>query len=431
MICHGQPFPLYIMHIPIENLDDSFFTFINDHMADDTASMRMKRRGDDLMQFAVTQIECRRRCEEKLRDTLERVERFVFPSDIAAQQSTSDAVAAFHAGLVGEGRRVLDLTCGLGIDTFAMARNGCRVTAVELDGWKSYIAGYNARVSGLSERVEIVNDDSVELVRRMAAPKEACRYDDIFVDPARRDEAGNRVYGFHDCSPDILTMLDSVAALAPRLVVKASPMLDITQCINDFEGRVNRVYIVGSGGECKEVVIDVAMEGQMVDPDYVAVCVIEATHDCVAHETFRFTHREEREAASAILQPEALSSGMFLYEPSAPAMKTGAFKSLGARFGLEKVSVNTHLYCCNHMVEGFPGTVYKVANVTGMSKRELSLIINQYGHINVAVRNMGMTAAALKAKLKVADGGDPTVKLIGMRDSAGNRRLVIAERLSR
>ena len=209
-------------------INDSLFDYIAKNLNCDTNKLLLRDSKKDCgfsVEFAVTQIESRRKCKTKLSKYLVN-QRFLFPTLLSAEQASHQIVADYHAGLIGKNKRVLDMTAGLGIDSLSIASKGNRLTSIEIDSLKSEIFRHNAKTLGLRE-IEVINQDSLSFLRE----NPDLLYDIIFADPARRAEHNKRLYSLIDCTPDIVENLDLIRSHANRLMIKASPMIDITEAI--------------------------------------------------------------------------------------------------------------------------------------------------------------------------------------------------------
>lgn len=311
--------------------------FVAEHRNADTASLRLKLAGKSLgfdLDFALTQIECRRKTQGKLNAFLQHPE-FMFPSSLAAQQATHEEVAAYHASLVGSGRRVLDLTAGLGVDSLTIAKAGNRVTAVEIESWKCEVLRHNSSIilspperdpefasasgcpsasggdstpEGVSTpeggsapegdsapegpsapggklaeagSLAVICDDALEV----ASEIEAGEFDVVFLDPARRHDDGSRAHAFSDCSPDLERVLPLLRRKAGRVIVKASPSLDATEVLRIFPGLWD-LRAVSRRGECKELLLEFRKEAPIDGP------LLEAIDLQAGGETQSFAFRE-------------------------------------------------------------------------------------------------------------------------------------------
>ena len=241
----------------------------------------------------------------------------------------------------------------------------------------------------------------------------AGQYDLIYLDPARRDSHGGKVFRLEDCTPNVVELLPTLVEHLTEnglLMLKLSPMLDITQAMRKVQSdnvqgtKVNwDIHVVAVKNEVKEVLL-IGTKGQSTMYNGIITAIDLAKKD----QAFVFTKEEEQEAQSAIGHL-SLEIGNFIFEPNAAILKAGAYKLVGERFGLQKLDVNTHLYCSEEYVENFPGRVWKI--------KEASFPLSPKGardkQANVLVRNYPLTAEQLKKKLHLRDGG--TAFVIGCR----------------
>ncbi|MCM1504264.1 MAG: RsmD family RNA methyltransferase [Muribaculum sp.] len=368
---------------------DDFWTWVHAHVNEDPLSLRLRWSGKfPWIDDAIMQIECRRKTAKKLPEEL-KFPRFLFPTLLSAEQSTSDTLADFHASLLPEGIKVLDMTSGLGIDAIHLARGGISVTAVDIDERVAEALSHNVKVLGLSDKVTALWADSTDYIRQTSD-----RFDAVFIDPARRGDNGQRLFSLSDCHPNVVSRLPHILNLAPLLIVKASPMLDLTQTARDLPG-ITALYVVGTNTECRELVAVV-----MRANDSGKVPVI---HIWTPSYQFSFTVEEEKESEPTYADP---ISGDFLYEPSEVTMKAAPWRTLSARFDIGMLHPNSHLYCSDKKVDGFPGDCWHIDRIIPFSSSEIKRFARQYPKINVAVRNFGWTADKLRDKLRVKDGGD-------------------------
>lgn len=207
----------------------------------------LKRRPTDIAldkrvehaSLVATQVKYLQRAEEKLPAMY--AARCIIPPR-AFEQSSSEACAA-HKPL--SGGSVADLTCGLGVDAAALSRRFDRVVAVERDEVLAAVARENFSRLGITN-IEVVCSSAEEWAA-------GCRehFDWIYVDPDRRDTAGRKMVCMEHCSPDVTAMRSQLAAIAPRMAVKCSPLFDCCEAFRLFSPC--RVEAVSLGGECKEV----------------------------------------------------------------------------------------------------------------------------------------------------------------------------------
>lgn len=313
----------------------------------------------------------------------------VCPHRLALEQCSGERTASYKGEVAARlfpngGERMADLTGGLGVDFSILARHFTHALYVERQGALCETARRNFERLRLTQ-AEVTEGDGREVLRGMP------HTDLIYMDPARRDSAGRKTVRIGDCEPDVKALLPLLWEKTDCVLLKLSPMLDLTLAAREL-GCVAEAHIVGDGGECKELLL-------VLRPDagrYDIVCA-DGTH------RFRF-RPEEEEAAVAEMADD---TGRYLYEPSAALLKAGAFKLTAARYGLRKLHPNTHLYTADHLVDGFPGRCFEVKGVTGFGKRALrDLCRSVEERANLTVRNFPGTVAELRKRLKLREGGD-------------------------
>lgn len=376
------------------------------HSGDDTARLRLRYAGDPDMAHAIMQIECRRKAARKLHDTL-RNGGFMFPTALSAEQCTSDDIAAYHASLIAPNATVIDMTAGLGIDSFHMARRAASVTAIEMNPPVAQALEANAGTLGLPN-VTVEQADCQEWLEQCDQT-----FDTIFIDPARRGDRGQRLYSLSDCQPDVTKLLPEIRRHCRRLIVKASPMLDITRLIDDLPGTTD-LHVIGTRDECKELVA-VVSEHDTTAPRIHAVTLTDGTP-----RTLTFTQAAEKEAEAQYAEPRA---GLMLYEPWPAAMKSGAFRIMSQRYGAAMLHDNTHLYVSADDIDDFPGSRYRIDEVLPFSSSAIKALARRRISASVSVRNFDMTADALRARLRCHENS--STRLIGATTSSG-RYLIIA-----
>ena len=395
-------------------LTPSCSRFIKENSDKNPTDMRLayagKKSYDFDYGFAITQIECRRKFGKKLAQTLGACPDFVFPSVLAGEQATSDALASWHAGLVREGSTVVDMTAGLGIDCLHVADRASRVMAVERNTLTADALAHNARCL-VRTNITVMEGDSVQML------KAGCLCGDVvFMDPARRSSGGGRVYAVSDCEPDVTDLLVHLRQYFATLIVKLSPMLDVTETIRLLPG-VKDIYAVGTPAECKEITAVVALkENPVSEPCIHALTVNKG--GSVSDMTF--TAVAERSAVvPEVCVPQA---GDFVYEPFPAVMKAGGYKLFADLFGLRKLHPNTHVYIGKKDIPDVQASVSRIIKVVPWQSKNIKRFRNEFPDGEVAVRNFGMSAESLRARLGMKDGGD--VRILGVTDS-DNRRLLL------
>ena len=367
-------------------LSDDIYRWIAENAKADTTKLRLKHHGNPEMEFAITQIECRRKAASKLADTL-KSPRFLFPTLLSAEQSTSDTLAEFHASLIEPGCKMLDMTCGLGIDALHCSRKAASITAIEIQPLLTETATFNAKALG-TENITVVCADSTEWIKSCGE-----RFDTVFIDPARRGEHGERLYALSQCAPDVVNLLSELEKITRRVNIKASPMLDVSRTIAELRC-VEAIYLIGTPTECKELtaVIDFTLPADST-PTIHAVTP--------PYPSLTFTQAEE---AAAVAAPALPSPGMFLYEPFPAVLKSGGFNIFANRFGLSPLHRHTHLYLSDRAIEDIQAKKYRIIKALPFSRQGIREL-GELRQANTSVRNFIITAPQLSKKLKLRDGG--------------------------
>jgi predicted RNA methylase len=397
--------------------NDSFWTWIEQHLNDDATRLRLKFTKADLpfdVALAILQIECRKKYAKKFNRTLSACPHFLFPDSIAAEQATSDLLATYHASLINDGDSVIDLTAGLGIDAMHCATKAKSVTACEQRDVAAQALQHNAEQSGLTD-FKVFNGDCRDFLNNNPELK----VDTIFIDPARRADDGSRIYALSDCMPNVVEMLPLIRSHCNRLIIKASPMLDIAKTISELGTNVSRIIALGNHSECKELIAVMDFSNVSEEPTIEAVTLDNEGAQCV----FSFAEHDDERLTINYATP---TEGAYLYEPYPATMKAGAFKLLADRFKLTKLSGNTHLYFGDKAIEDFPGDRFKIERVIPYASKNIKRFKKEYPKISVAVRNFGISADNLRSKLGVSDGGD--LRVIGVTNSSDDRLLLVLRR---
>jgi precorrin-6B methylase 2 len=324
-----------------------------------------------------TQIKSKKKAEKKL-STWFSQSGIYYPEPLSIEQCSSETTAAYKATLVGE-RRVIDLTGGFGVDSYYFAKKAQAVVHCEINKDLSEIASQNAKTLGV-DNISFVAGDGLDYIRNTAQT-----FDTIYLDPARRSDAG-KVFMLKDCTPNVIENLDLLLNRSSRLIVKTSPLLDITAGLKELN-HVTAVHIVSTKNECKELLF--VMEKDRRQPVQI---ISTAINEHTKH--FSFIHDQK---ANVKLAENLLS---YLYEPDVALLKSGAFSLIGANYNLQKLHDQTQLYTSDEFIPEFPGRVFKIDQIisTGDLKKNKDL------KANVLVRNYPDQASLISKKYKIKPG---------------------------
>lgn len=352
--------------------------------------LALKLVGNPDAAFILRQVEGWQKLSQKV-PSWSNIDDLHYPHKLALEQCSGEAAAIYKSEIVKRlfpngGRRMADLTGGLGVDFSFVARHFESALYVERQEELCELAKHNFPLLKL-DNAEIKNADSIEVLETLSD------LDLLFLDPARRDGIGRKVVLLEDCEPNVVVLLPNLLAAARIVVLKLSTMLDLRQAISSL-AHVSEVHIFAEHGECKDLLLilnrDVAANN-------------EPSIHCVDNGiAFCFTPAEEVNTIANFTS----NVGGFLYEPSAAVLKAGAFKIVSQRFQLQKLHPNSHLYVGDKMIENFPGRCFKIKDTCGFSKKELKKCVANTPKANLTVRNFPATVADLRKRLKLAEGGD-------------------------
>lgn len=389
--------------------------FIRQNRTADVRQLALKRGPEGVdVPWCLQQIEGWQLARKKLPRWAETDGLLWFPPRLSMEQCSSEATAIYKRGIVerllpGDQRLgMADLTGGFGIDFSYMAPLFRRSVYVERQEVLCEIARHNFPILGLSQAA-VVQDDCTSLFGHgkevgypafhSALPGSPSDFplSLVFMDPARRDNAGRKTVAIEDCTPDVVKMQDDLLADARFLVVKLSPMLDITQALRALR-RVREVHVVSVCGECKELlfVLEAGYEG-------------EVSYHCVNLETDdepMYCSEEERRTAPRLTQAGVSEVCGYLSEPNTSVLKAGCQDRLCCICGVEKLHPNSNLFLSASPVPSFPGRKFRIEAVSDFSKKGLKSILSGVDQANLAVRNFPASVADLRKKLKLREGGD-------------------------
>ena len=389
----------------METIDIHTITLSADELA--LQRKRMAHLTDEQFRFLLQQVDGYQRTKEKL-PTFAGMQDWWYPVRLSCEQCSSEATARYKCSLLPTLPYTLtDLTGGYGVDTYFMSERATKAHYVERNEDLCKIVAHNFQTT--RPQVNIHNTDAIHYLQDMPS----C--DVIYLDPARRDKHGGKVFRLEDCEPNVVEILPALRSKSKLIIIKLSPMLDISQALHSLEGTWD-VHIVAVKNEVKEVMLVSGLdryppvtttEGYRRDNEG----MVYASNMLTTSDTpvgFSFSRSEEREAQCEYYdgsREELISAGAYVYEPNAAIIKAGAFKLVAQRYGLCKMAPNTHLYLSKELVEDFPGRVWQIieSNMKDAKNTQASIL----------TRNYPLTPEQLRKKLKIKDSD--TLTIIGAR----------------
>ena len=410
--------------------------FILQHETDDPVRLLLARDKypEVDIDLAVTTLEVRRKLRAKVPEWYA-VPSLIYPFRLSGEQCSSSETARYKAKVVrchserSEGiSGVADLTGGMGVDAWAFAQVAEEVLYNEMQVELARATELNFRELGVGNvrfRNCRVEPGKVKEVL------DGFRPDVIFLDPVRRAEDGRKVFLIEECQPDVLGLLPELFEAARYVLLKLSPMADITMACKRLGAHVKEVHVVAAGGECKELLflLDREWEGAP------ATFIVEggAVMEIPGQARNEGEGQARNEGSPLVISTGAKRSGeISLFEPGKALLKAGAFGLPCGRFGLTKLGQHTHLYAGEAVPEELRpfGKVFEIQEVLPLNNRTIKEAGKRWPQAEVTARNVPMTSDLLRKKLGCASGGD--IHLFGVRveaaAEAGNYLIVTKKR---
>ena len=393
--------------------------FIREHRTDDVRKLALASHPKEIdLQYALTQISGWQAARSKV-PLWAATEGIVYPRHLSLEQCTSQYIAQYKASFIenrlGSGFKMADITGGMGVDCFFLSRNASQVYYNEMSAELCDCARANIKALGRPE-IEISCSTAEDYIASLTPDS----LDLIYLDPARRGDAGRKLVSISDCQPDTVALQDDLLRIAPNVMVKLSPMLDVSKALTELHN-VSNVFIIGLEGECKEITL-LLQRGFNSEP---AITAVDIKADGTPESAVSSAKSIDSAQPLPIAEPQQLQPGTFISEPSAPYMKSALFRTIAARRNTSLLHPDTHLFWSKEKPENFPGRTFQLEGIIPFDKRSLSALTK--AQANLSVRNFPESAPALQRRLKLRDGGSRYLIATTLSDS---RRLLLDLRKS-
>ena len=331
----------------------------------------------------LNQIAARDKAKDKL-PTWFKAEGIIYPSKISVEQTSSEVTAQYKASLVF-GKSLIDLTGGFGVDDYSFAANIDEVAHCEMNKELSAIAAHNFKILK-KKNIKCHAGDSLDILKSLGT-----KWDWIYIDPARRNDAKGKVFMLKDCLPNVPGLLDIYFEYTDNILIKTAPLLDISAGLDELHF-VKEIYIVALNNEVKELLwkLEKGFTGQ---PLVYAVNLSKEGEP----EVFS-TKLQDDETVNYVLPQK------YLYEPNSAIMKSGAFNAVANTFNLFKLHKHSQLYTSDSLIN-FPGRRFIINEILSYSKPEMKKHAESK-KMNITVRNFPVSVDELRKKWKIKEGGD-------------------------
>ena len=445
--------------------------FVIKHLNDDTSRLILDRgKYPDIdIDLAVSCIESRRKLKGKVQEWYEQ-DGMVFPLKLSAEQCSSSATGKYKAELAerivkgfldslrslemteeqsDSGNRewtIADLTGGLGVDSWFFSQKASKVIYCEMQ---------EALCKAATHNYKLLNAENI-IVNNLMVTSESCKMlteyapDIIYMDPARRGEGGKKVFLIEDCTPDVLGLKENLFKISRHLLIKLSPMADITMVCDRLGDTCREVHVVATGGECKELLI-------WMDRDWHQEATIHAVelNSNIPISAFTFLQSENvalkdcwqcggidmpppargcmsgRSQATGVNGATCQQSAAYLFEPGKALMKAAPYNLIASRFGICKLGKSTHYYIVDSTQKAeelkLYGKVFVIKEWLSLDKRNIKEVGKKYPKAEVTARNIPMDTDTLRKKLGVTSGDD--AHIFGLKSDSEGNLLIVADRI--
>jgi 16S rRNA G966 N2-methylase RsmD len=347
------------------------FLLENLHLSPAEFILKNKSKLADDVQFAASQLNGLRRAKKKLPSWFKN-DAILYPPNLNIEQSSSELMASYKKQFFKGLKTSVDLTGGFGVDSWAIAQEADKHTYIEpnVELLEIVKSNFSALKIQNTEFKISTAEDWLEQNQEVDA---------IYLDPSRRVE-GQKKFKLTECVPDVVALQERMLTQAKRVIIKLSPLADLKAILSELKG-VAEIHVVAVKNEMKEVLV---LLNRACDKEAQIHCVNFTTDNNKQEFSFKIAEESQAEAQLSAVKD-------FIYEPNASILKAGAFKLVAQKFGLQKLNANTHLYTASHVINNFPGKVFKISD-------------DRPKKVNVISRNHPMKPTQLAKKYKVKEG---------------------------
>jgi hypothetical protein len=365
-------------------LNTDIQSFIIEHLNEEPTKLILKGSPFPIVNIKeiVEQIISKKKCEKKL-PVWFHTKSIYYPNKLNIEQTSSEITAKYKAELVS-GNSLIDITGGFGVDCFYFSKKINNVTHCEIESNLSQIVRYNFKILQ-ADNIRTIPQNGLDYLEKVHK-----NYDWIFVDPSRRSDVKGKVFLLEDCLPNIPNNLDHLFKFTENVLLKTSPLLDISASIKAFI-HTKEIHVVAINNEVKELLF-------VLQKDYREEIIIRTVNlKKDASELFESSLNQDSKASFAL-------PSNYLYEPNAAILKAGLFRDISSQLNIDKLHVNSHLYTSIDLTE-FPGRRFKIVQSTFFDKKELLKIVPSR-KANITTRNFPQTVAQIRKKTGIKDGGN-------------------------
>lgn len=357
---------------------------LNKHHKIETLAFRKSPFSSVAMPELLQQLKAHQKLKNKCPELLSHTG-ILYPPSLNLEQTSSEFTAAYKSEILSdECRTLVDVSGGLGIDDIAFARKLDEVTHLEQNADLQEIAQQNFATLKLN------NIHSEATKSETFLDKSNKKWDVLYADPSRRNATKQRVFLLDDLVPNVLTEKENWFRVAPKILIKLSPLYDLNQALEQIK-EITEIHIVALKNEVKELLL-------VLEKNHKKTTRIFAVNLQTPHKCFELNWGEN-------LLPLPYSEPLsYLYAPNAAIMKSAAWGVVCKKYSLKKIHPNTHLFTSDELVSDFPGLIFKNLKEISRPKKEL-----KNKSIQMIFRNFPENKRSLQKKYKFKTDGNQVV----------------------
>jgi len=358
--------------------------FINYNLKTDLTKLVLKGSpfSNISIQEIAEQIVSKSKCHKKL-PTWFNSNNLYYPNKLNIEQTSSEITGEYKANIVS-GKSLIDITGGFGVDSYFFSKKVENVIHCEINEELSNIVSHNFNQFNL-KNIELLIGDGVKIIEQ----KEE-KYDWIYVDPSRRNEVKAKVFLLKDCIPNLPENLDLLFRHSNNILIKLSPILDISNTIKELKF-VKKIHVIAFKNEVKELLF-------ILEKNYNSNIKIKTINiNSTKNQYFNFSLYEDA-------SPTYSAPKRYLYEPNVAILKSGAFNQISQQLNVDKLHRHSHLYTSNNLVD-FPGRAFEIIKCLPYDKKKIPKLIPSK-KANITIRNFPETVFQIRKKTGLKDGGD-------------------------
>jgi hypothetical protein len=368
-------------------------------------SLRLKHFPPDIRKFISIQIQSRQKLKKKVPEWLN-FNQIILPEPISIEQASSKLTACYKSEFVNGGT-LIDLTGGLGVDTFFFAGKVDKVIYIERDSEIASIAEYNFSLMGM-QNIQVICQSAEAFLKEFINT-----VDYFYMDPSRRLKE-RRMFKLEDSEPNLIEIQDKLLNNSKFVITKAAPYIDLQYAIKKVNS-LKEIHIVAVDNECKEIVLLSTSSNHKRD-----IKIITANHNGSIFEKYTSTVSSEYKSKCKIA-----NFGRYIYDPNVAIRKAGLFRSLCQDFDLSKPANNSHIYFSDNLLPDFPGRVFELIDHVPAN---IFMKNPPVKRANIAVRNFPLKVAEIRKRTKIQEGGE--VYIFGTTDQNEHHYYIICQKVS-